>query len=53
VRKPRHKLRHRRGYRLVKVVRSQSPAPGAQEPAGTKVNVTLRFKRVRIRHRRR
>jgi hypothetical protein len=51
VHKPRHKPKRRRGFRLLKVVTGQSLAPGAQKPAGTKVNLTLGYKRVKLTRR--
>jgi hypothetical protein len=49
VHKPRHRPKHRRGFRLLTIVTGQSPAPGAQKPAGAKVDVTLGYKRVKRR----
>jgi hypothetical protein len=47
--KPRHKRKRKHGVKLVTVVTGQTPKPGAQESAGTKVNLTLGYTRVKVK----
>lgn len=52
VRKPKHHAKPPAGFKLVKVISKQSLPPGVLESPGTKVNLTLGYKRVRLsRHR--